>query len=288
MSEPNVFDEFPQMILKYFSDGYGKVYCCRRKTGEIFSAKLLDDVADQQQHTPTAVDVDVGFPELAKQDDLATKVKVAVEPVIKSIVDSVRMESRPCLTPEERVAWDNFYCFQIERTQVTRMLMALNDVIQDTVETLCEQLGQPPRAPDPETVNGSQEAPQLTQLEKFSDRLKDRRQNLYDSVRKQGLVFWLLENGKKSFVLGDVPVVEVTPPQSIFYGGETLMLFPIASDVAVANFGWFDDETKAFMPANNAGTRLLRQINSRILAQSSMIASSARSLLESLLRQSKR
>ena len=284
MSESNVFDEFPQTILKYFSDGYGKVYCCRRKTGEIFSAKLLDDVADQQRHTPT--DVDVGFPELAKQDDLATKLKVAVEPVIKSIVDSVRMESHPCLTPEERVAWDNFYCFQIERTQVNRMLMALNDVIQDTVETLREQLGQPPRPPDPETVNGSQEAPQLTQLEKFSDRLKHRRQDLYDSVREQGLVFWLLENGKKSFVLGDVPVVEVTPPESIFYGGETLMLFPIASDVAVANFGWYDDETKAFMPANNAGTRLLRQINSRILAQSSMIASHSRELVTSLKRQS--
>ena len=285
MSEPDAFDEFPQTILKYFSDGYGEVYCCRRKTGEIFSARLLDDVADQQQHTPTAVDS--GFPELAKQDDLATKLKVAVEPVIKSIVDSVRMESRPCLTPEERVAWDNFYCFQIERTQVTRMLMALNDVIQDTVEILREQLGQPPRAQDPETVNGSQEAPQLTQLEKFSDRLKNRRQNLYDSVRERGLVFWLLDNGKKSFVLGDVPVVEVTPPESIFYGGETLMLFPIASDVAVANFGWFDDETKAFMPANNAGTRLLRQINSRILAQSSMIASHSRELVTSLKRRSR-
>ena len=285
MSEPNEFQDLPRKMLRYFSNDDGRVYCCRRLTGDLFSVDVPDDVADEP-YDPLPATGD-GYPEHANFEELSTSLRVSVEPVIKRIVDSVRAERQPHLTSDEKLAWDRFYWHHILRSMYARAMKVSVETLRASSEVLDRKLDWSLLDDESATVNwfeGISLSGVHDQTHKESVELKRR---LFAWTRDHGLVFWVLDNPKKSFVLGDVPVVEVTLPASKIDSDQRFVLFPIAFDVAVASYGPPDVETIAWVPADNKGTRFSRQTNTEIFAQSSMVAAPSRQLLESLYRRSK-
>ena len=286
MSEPYEFQDLPRMMLRYFSNDDGRVYCCHRLTGDLFSVDVPDDVADERYDPLPATDD--GYPEHANFEELSTSLGVSVEPVIKRIVDSVRAGRQPLLTPAEKLAWDRFYWHHVLLSSYKRAAKVSYEKIRASSEALDRKLDWSLLDDDESArVNWMDEISRSSVLDQTNKESVELKRRLYARTRDHGLIFWVLDNPKKAFVLGDVPVVQASLPAPVSDSDLRFIVFPIAFDVAVASYGPSDEEMIVWVPADNSGTRFSRQTNTDIFAQSRMVAAPSRQLLESLYRRSK-
>ena len=96
-------------------------------------------------------------------------------------------------------------------------------------------------------------------------------------IRRKGIILAVIKNSKKSFVIGDDPIIKT---QSDLRLPETKALFPIAYDVLVTPSLSRGEEN--IVPLDN--TDYIRRVNVEMFRRSGTVAGRSRRLIQSLSR----
>ena len=179
--------------------------------------------------------------------------------------------------------WDRFFCVQIRlRTPTARAGIDEAELVRDTFEWFERTVGRPYRRQQRAEFDGTAEKRQEAVDNAWIDILTEPQGDLFQALRRKGLLVLVLENPKKSFVIGSMPVLPMIPAEMTLDDDEATLLFPVARDIAVACVGRCNDEELWPVPKGTQGTEILRKINKAIFKQSSIIASSSENLVASL------
>ena len=169
------------------------------------------------------------------------------------------------------------------RTPTARADINEAELIRDVCEQFEKRAG-PLSSTERAEFDGSAEKRQEAVNNAWIDSFTEQPQgDLFQALRRKGLLVLVLENPKKSFVVGSMPVLPMIPAEMTLDNDEATNLFPVARDIAVACVGRCNDEELwPLLPKGTQGTEILRKINKAIFKQSSIIASSSENLVASL------
>ena len=276
--------EIPELMLENFTDETGRVHCHRNVSRDIVSGEPATVYAEQHACSATEdSSLDEEFNELG---ELAKPIELAAQPVIEKILDCVRIEERPCLTRKEKTDWDRFFWFNLMRTQFILFSAIGAAMIKRAEKVRCDN-DYASGLNDSDAVDELSEVERLLASGDWERSLMDRSKTFWDSLSRRGLLYQLIQRPRKSFVLGNAPIIAGGLSKTLMDGKDSRLIYPIAPDVAVVSYGSADEESLSYFPTNNEGTKWLRQLNKEIWAQSTLVASSSRPLLESLSRPSR-
>ena len=269
------------MILRNFVDERGLLHCYRKESDRTFDASPENVFVRQRlysKHGDDGLKTDA-----SKEQELGVQIEGPAQPVVEKIVASARARQLPELTREEKYAWDMFFCVQARRTAAARADLDDSDLMQGAIDAAEKRAG--PLSPEERAeIDGTPDRRRTAIDEAWIDTITEPMGDLFDALRLKGLLILMIENPKKAYVIGDVPILPMIPLGATLHHRDAADLFPVARDVAVACSGSYRDEELCLVPKGNQGTRLLRTINLAILEQSSMVACPTSRLIESLRR----
>ncbi len=281
MSEPKRHHEVPKMILRNFADRRGLLQCYRKDTDRTFQASpnnafLRKRSYAKRDHRGLRRDT-------SKESEMGQQVDGPATRVVERIVTRARAGQLPHLTPEDKYAWDMFFCVQARRTAAARADLDDGDLMRAAIEAVKHKLG--PLSPkDLAEIDGTPDRRRAAVDEAWIDILTEPHGDFFEALRRKGLVVLVLESPNKSFVIGDAPILPLIPRGAMLNHRDAANLFPVAHNVAVACFGSQGHEEIWPIPKGTEGTRFLRKINLAIVGQSSMVACPSPTLIDSLRR----
>ena len=150
----------------------------------------------------------------------------------------------------------------------------------DFVERKSDPLTEAERA----QVDGTPEIRHETHREAWIDTMTEPSGDFFNALRGKGLYILVLEDPKKTLIIGDDPITPMITPDATLNHPDATNLVPVALDVAVACSGISTDEELGLIPKSGKGACLICEINRAILKQSSMVASPSERLTELLSR----
>ncbi len=266
----------PQMILRNFVNKQGSLHCFHKEYRHPFPA------SPEKVFVETGLYVQQGAGADAKECELSAQIEGPVAPIVDRIVACARKGKLPSLKPDEKFTWDRFFYVQMLRTPTARADINDAELIRDVCEQFEKRVG-PLSSTERAEFDGSAEKRQEAVNNAWIDSFTEQPQgDLFQALRRKGLLVLVLENPKKSFVVGSMPVLPMIPAEMILDNDEATNLFPVARDIAVACVGRCNDEELWLLPKGTQGTEILRKINKAIFKQSSIIASSSENLVDSL------
>lgn len=267
----------PQMILRNFVDERGMLYCFRKEHQQSFEASPEDVYVKKWLYTQRGAGADAD----AKERELGTRIEGPAHPIVDKIVTRAREGRLPALTPEEKSKWDLFFCVQMRRTLAARTDLDERQLVRDAIEMFERRVGSL-SSTERAVIDGTAEKRREAVDNAWTGILTDPQGDVFRALRRKGLLVLVLENPRKSFVVGSVPVLPMIPAGATLDDDDAAALFPVARDVAVACVDCCGDEELRVLPKGTQGTEDLRQINLSILKQSSIIASGSKKLVDSL------
>ena len=221
--------------------------------------------------------------DVSKERELATQVESPADSIVRKIVSRARRRQRPKLTAAEKHMWDVFFCAQMRRTLSARADLPDAELVRDAMENFELRVG-PLTTTERREFDGSPEKQRDSVNNAWIDIITVPMGDLFNTVQQKGVLVFRLDNPKKSFIVGSVPVLPMIPVGATLEHREATTLFPVARDIAVACYGRCGHEDVWSLPKDSEGTALLRKINAAIFRQSSMVASPSRELIDSLRR----
>lgn len=281
MSTPKRHHEIPQMLLRNFVDENGLLHCYRKEDNRAFAAAPAKVFARRRLYSKRGEDCQQE--DASKEQELAVQIEGPAKPVIKKIVTRARMGMVPGLSSEEKFIWDLFFCVQCRRTVSTLRDLEDSDLVQRAINDFEANAG-PLSGEERAQVDGTPERQRTAVRESWIDILTLPKGDHFEALRGKGLHVLVLENPKKTLIIGDDPIIPMISPGETLNHADAANFFPIARDVAVACSGGSLDEERSVIPKSGDGTRYIRKVNRRILEQSSMVACPSRRLIESLRR----
>lgn len=210
-----------------------------------------------------------------------SKLEGEIDPVIEKIVTAARQREKPSLTPDEKRAWDIFFYYQWKRVPDRRSRTEFNfeESLNETVREY-EAKVRPLTASERASIESPAEKARLLQ-NAWVTATGLAGEDALDALAQRGLGIILIEKSNCSFVIGSSPIVKFTHPGRTDLRDPTVeMWMPIAYDVAVTTYGIAGEEQMG--PADPE--RHVRNINSAIFEQSTVVASRSEKLIASLLR----
>ena len=283
MGQPKRHHTVPQFILSNFTNNSDALlWCYNRDRRKCFKTSPKNVFVER--HLYSAVRED-GTRNAHAERHLAERIEPSAAPVIAKIIDRARSRSSLDITPEEKRALLVFWRMQNARTKHSF------DFFQDKV-SLDEVL----RMSEDQGYRFSEEEREQLTSKAVRDRIKqnawvgqltDGHNHHSESMRilmSRGVGVRVIEKSRKSFVIGDYPVIRTgTKPGPGDLGSPgVLELFPVAYDVIIYWGRMKGDPERVVI----SETDKIRTLNEASLRQSRTIAGRSYKLVRSLSRSS--
>ena len=264
----------PQFILRNFTNDDGYLYCYSKQARRMF--KSTPSNVFLEKHLYSQRD-ERGKKNPSVETEISHSIDGPAAPVLDKIVKTVRNGTLPGLTGLEKRIWDEFFCCQLRRLPTARGSISDAELVAEALDDF-ERHIQPLSA---------------TLRDKYKDAglQRDLAHNawtkiiaqgggeLMDVLQRKGLAIGLIENQKKSFIIGDNPTIRITPHGNTHLSHPQVeLLLPIAHDVIVTP-GYSAGKEEL---ASLVNSDWVRKINESIFRQSNVIAGRSQKLLESL------
>ena len=264
----------PQMILRNFTDANGELHCFSKASGKVFKSSPADVFVEKYLYTQRD---EHGKKDMSVESELSRLIEGPVAPVVKKIVEMARIGRTPGLTQSEKRAWDGYFCCQLRRLPSVRESLPDAEIVLENLDRFEAEV-----RPLTSSERKKFENPELQRELTRNAWVKIVSQSygeLMDVLQRKGLGIGVIENCKKSFVMGDNPTIRVAPLGRTHLGfSEVQILLPISHDVVVTP-GYLAGQEDLVVLSD---TEWIRKINEAIFEQSNLIAARSQRLIESL------
>ncbi len=267
----------PRMLLKRFVDDTGKLYAVRKQPPrQVFSTSPKNLFVKNNLYTQ--IDDD-GNRDISAEEKFA-KLERNADPVIEKIVRAARAHQKPGLTPNEKKIWDEFLYRQWIRVPQMRDNLEMEDIYQDALRE-AEGIFGPLSEKARNGLDQKKEEAKKTawvQAAVLSDASDS---EVMDILALKGLAIAVIRNPKKSFVIGSLPIIKITPSGHTHLADPRVeALLPIAHDIIVTP--GYSSGTEKIIDVTD--TQHIRSINRCMFEQSDWTVSRSRDLVKSLAR----
>jgi hypothetical protein len=279
MSNPKRHHYVSQFILRNFADDGGRLYYFSRLWQQPEIRDSSPDGIFFERHLYSSIKKDgTKNPRL---EQAYSQLEGMAQPLLEKIIESAHRRSKPKFSAQERVDLNKFLYHHIKRSP---------DFVGER-DSLAEfdRLIEKATAEYLQTHSISDEERRELQKPVVRQRLMQNAKVVARSkgsaevgivFASRGLGVALVQNPKKSFVIGSYPYAQLSAPGIMgIPPGFVEMWFPIASDVAITFFG--DPFTERLVALNDSG---VRAINEKIALSSNTIAGRSEALVRSLSR----
>lgn len=265
------------MLLKRFVDDAGKLYAVgKQPPRQVFSASPENLFVEGNLYTQ--IDDD-GNRDISAEENFA-KLERNADPVIGKIVCAARARQKPGLTSSEKKIWDEFLCRQWIRVPQIRDDLEMEDIYQDTLRE-AEGIFGPLTEKARNNLDQKKEEIKKTAWVQATVLPVASGSEVMDALALKGLAIAVIRNPKKSFVIGSLPVIKITPSGHTHLADPKVeALLPIAHDIIVTPGHPSGNEEIIDMTV----TPHIRSINRCMFEQSDWTVGRSRDLVESLAR----
>ena len=268
----------PRMLLKNFKDGSGLLQVFDRTTGKL--RKNSDLFAVNHLNTQYG---DGGRRDNWEAEERLSRIESDAEPAILKIVEAVKRNRFPKLSPEHRAACKRFFIHMVLRNlqhaqQILRA-MRVDDAIFETCRRLLNNQGIP--VPDRHMFDSD---PRWIELKKkivhnnrarFAAGLPSQLSGEIERyIGNYGLLFGVICEPKIKFVIGSCAVI-----RNSAMGDNPFEWLPITPEVAISICGTPNKECLLQLESEE-----IDRVNTSSFAQSSVIAAQNKSDLERVIR----
>lgn len=264
----------PVMILKHFKDRDGILHCYSKDSGNVFKSKPERIFYIRNLHTQRDSS---GRKDSSIESRISKFIEDPAAPVVTKIIETARNRTKPDLTNEEKMIWDRFFCCQLRRLPKSRELLADSEIVLQALDDF-ERKVRPLTKTERQKYENFELQKQLTD-NAWIDAILPNDGELLHVIQSKGLAIGVIDSSRKSFIIGDRPVVEIASEGSTDLrrpGVERLL--PISYDVVVTPAGLPGGEELIFL--KDAG--YIRKLNETIFEQSNIVAACSEKLIESL------
>lgn len=268
----------PEMLSRRFCDANGRIHFYDKRIrfsgvktstpqnvfviGHLYSAINSDDTKD---------------PSL---EHYFSRIEGIANRLIDKIVAAARLGRHPLLKPSEKWVWDRYFYHQWSRVPEVFQpaLVDFENLLGHTIKDFENDIRpltseERQNLSDPKTIDRLRQNALVKSLSNpFGEALK--------IISSKGLGIAIIKNNRKSFVIGTIPIVKLTPRDTAHLADPRVEAWlPISHDVAVTPYGAQGTETLALAEDPN-----IRKINEAIFHQSDVIAGRSKALITSLTR----
>ena len=276
-SQPKRHHVVPRFILENFVDNRGNLHVFTKNPRRHFQAKPNNAFAEKYMYS---IQYEDGTKDSRVEDKLAAEEGNAA-PVISKIIDVARQRRSLNIGLEEKRALLKFWRVQHRRSRHIRDVFSGLEYL-DWAMPLLEARGVPFTEGDRERLR--QQATDDRECQNaFAGNVAENLPEHSGSMKillSRGIGTVVIENVRKSFVIGDLPIVRYRDRDGDLTLGDpgAYELFPVAHDVAI-RWGLLTSDAKRIVLDDIS---LIRQINEISLEQSTMIAGRSPELIQSL------
>ncbi len=276
-SQPKRHHIVPRFILENFVDNLGNLHVFTKNPRRRFQAKPNNAFAEKYMYSIQHED---GTKDQRVENKLAEEEGDAA-PVISKIIDVARQRRSLDIGLEEKRALLKFWRVQHRRSRHIRGAFSGSEYL-DLALPLLEAMGVQFSESDRESLR--QQATDDRECQNaFAGNVAEDLPEHSGSMKillSRGIGTVVIENARKSFVIGDQPIVRYRNRDGDLRLGDpgAYELFPVAHDVAI-RWGLLAFEAKRIVLDDIS---LIRQINEISLEQSTMIAGRSPELIQSL------
>jgi hypothetical protein len=278
MTTPKRHHYVPRLILNGFIDGGGWLHWCKLGKGNLVVRRARPSELFIENHLYSTVSQD-GIKDPAMEEELSVHESEAGQ-VVGAILEAARAARCPSLSRGQRHIWYRFFRLQWRRTPEGQRSVISDAHAEAMIRASLDQL----RAARPDLqreidMYGASPAVARTVRNARVEMLRQPSADALSVLERRGMAILRIVDPNKSFIVGSVPIVKLTPPQRSNLDDPVVeMWLPIASDVAVG-VGRGDGGLSLHSTADH---RLIRQLNTAIASQSSIIAARSPELVRSL------
>ncbi|WP_262272959.1 hypothetical protein [Microvirga yunnanensis] len=201
--------------------------------------------------------------------------------IIEKLVCAARQRVDPQLGPSEFETWTRFFIYQQKRVPDFFKAVSDNEVTPERIDAIIGEY-EAAVGPVPAEIREQFKSPEF--VERFKQNslvaaIRDPSPMVEQALRRKGLAIAVIIRDTQSFILGSSPMARLGVRNgSSLDNPEVELWLPVARDVAVAPYG-----SPGEIRIEGIGGQHVRRINQTIFAQSTIVASGSKQLVESLL-----
>ena len=279
-TQPKRHHYIPKMLLKNFTDDSGFLQFFYRNTGKFCEASPRDLFVKKHLNTQYG---DGGRRDNWEAEERLSRIESDAEPAILKIIEAVKMNRFPTLSPEHRAACKRFFIHMVLRNpkHAQQILRAL-EVDDVTYEACCRLLNnQGIPVPDRQMFDSDPEWIELRKKLLHNSRAglaaginTKLREEIECYIGNYGLFFGVIREPQVKFVIGDCAVIRNSAMDD-----NPFEWLPVAPDVAISIRGTPDKEYLLQLEPEEVD-----RVNTSSFAQSPVIAAQNKSDLERVVR----
>ncbi|MDE0611850.1 MAG: DUF4238 domain-containing protein [Gammaproteobacteria bacterium] len=275
MNTPTRHHYIPIMLLKRFVDDAGKLHAVgKQPPRRVFSTSPENLFVESNLYTQIDDDgnrdisAEKNFAELERNADL----------VVEKVVHAARAGREPRLTPEEKKTWDEFLYRQWIRVPQVRDNLEMEDIYQSALREAEEIFG-PLTEKARNSLDQRKEEAKKGAWVKMVGLLNAGDSEVMETLAMKGLAIAVIRNPRKSFVIGSLPIIKITPSGHTHLADPRVeALLPVAHDIIITP--GHPSGTEEIIDMTD--TQHIRSINRCMFEQSDWTVGRSRNLIESL------
>jgi hypothetical protein len=276
-SEPKRHHFVPEMLSKRFVDNKGNIYYFDKRAPSKGVITGIPKNIFLETHLYTFEEKD--GTKNTELEAFFSKLEGDADKIIEKIVTAARQGKKPNLTDVERKNWNLFFYYQWKRTpdvfRSVHSLVEYDDTYQKALTELesIRPLTQGERS-------SLEDIATKKRLKKGAEvlALSDPGSQVQEVLGKMGLGIVIIQNPKKSFVIGSKPVLKLMPKGSKLGDPTAEVWLPIAHDVLVGPGPINPNEERIIKIPDDK----IREYNEAMFKQSKGIAGRSKELISSL------
>ena len=209
-----------------------------------------------------------------------SKIENKSAPILDKVIEAGRKRNCPYLTDSERNLLDKFFVIQWMRTPIMRDTVMPN--LQKGYRNILDDFEREKRPLTPS------ERSELTEEEEMNRRIDNAHiqcvsipsEEVLQCLKSKEIGLVVITNPKKSFIIGDSPVIRITSQGPTQLSDPTVEVWlPISYDIILAYAAFYNPENLIFEDRMER----IREINRTVAKQSKMIAGRSEFLVSSLI-----
>lgn len=279
MNTPKKHHFVPQMLLRRFCDGSGKLWYYNKRAPHLGVASGTPQALFFEKHFYT---LEEGGVKDTSLESYFAQLEGSANAVIEKICVAARAGKPPKLTSEEKRHWDLFFYFQWKRTpdsiRATMSGMDFEKSLAASVEEF-ERRYRPLTDDERQRILSEAGKKRLQESARVKA-IADPGAVVQAVLNDMGIGVAVIRKPNKSFVIGSKPIVKLTPSGETRLGQPGVEAWlPVAADVAVCPVPGHGKEIVMTLDDD----RWLRGFNAAILRESTLIAGRSEALVSSLV-----
>lgn len=269
------------MILRRFANERGNLHVFNNEVADRGVLELAPKDTFLEKHLYSAINKD-GTKDVALERYYA-QIEGAADRTIEKITAAAREGKKPGLTPGEKQAWDHYVYHQWKRVPDFHAKVTSWSSFDEAMAGAIDEFEERFRPLTPAERQSLEDPVARQRLRKNAGvlALSKPGEEAEAALASRGLGVAVIQNPKKSFVIGSMPLIKLTRSGQTHLGDPAVEVwFPISHDVAVSPWGNAGAETVAPISDEN-----VRALNESSVKQSTAFAGRSPVLIESLSRQ---